>query len=109
MIIDFILDRIDDIKYNGCDNYELNEDGINYIYKEEKTFDFNYAKDCKNSIAFALTCLEEEDIKKAFTNYLQENGYEHIIPFINKLKWLSQLNDDECKQITQLYDKVFNY
>lgn len=108
MIIDFILDRIDDIKYYGYDKYELNEDGINYIYEEEKTFDFNYAKDYKNSIAYALNCLEEEDIKKAFTNYLQENGYKHIIPFIEKLRWLSQLNDDECKQITQLYEKTFN-
>lgn len=108
MIIDLILDRIDNIKYNGFDNYELNENGINYIYEEEKIFNFNYAKDYKNSIAFALNCLKEEDIKKAFTNYLQENGYKHIIPFINKLKWLSQLNNDECKQIKQLYDKVFN-
>lgn len=76
MIVDFILDRQDGVKYNAREFYD-------YVREEESIFDFN------TSISYAMDELEEEDVKKCLCDYIKDNGYNlAICDYINSVEWI---------------------
>lgn len=85
MIIDRILDRRDNERYNDF-NYNAHDFYLDVL---------SYGR-TGDEITTAMDYLKEEDVKKALCNYIDNNEYNPLIKnYINARVWLENSNEQK--------------
>ena len=83
MIIDLILDRKDNAKFDGIDTYNAHD-----FYMECMGYNGIF-KGIADGITSAMDYGTEAEVKKELCNYIINNGYnEKICDYINSVNWI---------------------